>query len=471
MRQQAPIQALLYSATSEGNSFGGNVPGGRALPLSHTGHSLARPPAACPFDARMDALRLAMSHVCERPETGQESNCGEAGRLELPYLRDEFLLDPDITFLNHGSFGACPRPVFEVYQCWQRELERQPVEFLSRRIRGLLAEARQPLADLIHCDPTALVYMPNATTAINAVARSLARALSLGPGDEILSTDHEYGAAVRAWRFVSRLSGARLIEYPLPTPVTTPEAAAATFWAGVTDRTKVIFLSHITSPTALILPVAEICRRARAAGIVTVIDGAHALGQIDLDMQALGGDFYMSNAHKWLLAPKGCAFLYARAGCQHMLDPLVVSWGWESEEPGLSSFLDHFEWAGTFDPAAYLSVPAAIRFQREHDWSDVRTACRTLLTGLRRPIGELTNLSPLCPDGLGWTGQMISLPLPAAWGEPARIKSRLWDDFRIEVPVLAWGGQTLIRISAQAYNGPGDGERLLEALAEYPRWA
>lgn len=386
--------------------------------------------------------------------------------MELPYLRDEFLLDPDITFLNHGSFGACPRPVFEVYQSWQRELERQPVEFLSRRIRDLLAEARQPLSALIHCAPTDLVYMPNATTAINAVARSLARALSLGPGDEILTTDHEYGAAARVWRFITRHSGARLIEYPLPTPLTTPEAAAATLWAGVTDRTKVMFLSHITSPTALVLPVAEICRRARAAGIVTVIDGAHALGQIELDMQALGADFYMSNAHKWLLAPKGCAFLYARPDCQQLLDPLVVSWGWESENPGPSTFTDYFEWTGTFDPAAYLSVPAAIRFQQEHRWSDVRTACRVLLTGLRRRILDLTGLPPLCPEGLGWTEQMLSLPLPAAWGKPARVQSRLWNDFRIEVPVLAWSGQTLIRISIQAYNGPGDGERLVAALAD-----
>lgn len=389
--------------------------------------------------------------------------------VELPYLRDQFLLDPDITFLNHGSFGACPRPVFEVYQHWQRELERQPVEFLSRRIRDLLADARQPLADLVHCNPTALVYLPNATTAVNVVARSLARALSLGPGDEVLTTDHEYGAAVRAWRFVCRHSGARLIQHPLSTPVTTQQAAADTLWAGVSERTKVIFVSHITSPTALILPVAEICRRARAAGIITVIDGAHALGQINLDMQAIGADFYTSNAHKWLLAPKGCAFLYARPDCQRLLDPLVVSWGWESDSPGPSPFLDYFEWGGTSDPAAYLSVPAAIRFQQEHHWPGVRAACCALLADLRQRIVDLTGLSVLCPDDPGWTAQMTSLPLPTAWGEPAQIKARLWDDFRIEVPVLAWNDRTLIRISVQAYNSLEDGERLVAALAGHLR--
>ena len=389
--------------------------------------------------------------------------------VQLPYLRDAFLLDPGITFLNHGSFGACPRPVFEVYQRWQRELERQPVEFLSRRIRDLLAEARQPLAALVGCDPSDLVYVTNATTAVNAVARSLARTLSLGNGDEVLTTDHEYGAAVRAWQFVCRHSGARLVQQPLPVPVAGPEEAAAALWAGVSERTRVIFLSHITSPTALVLPVAEICRRARAAGIVTVIDGAHALGQIGLDMQAVDADFYTANAHKWLLAPKGCAFLYARPDRQLLLDPLVVGWGWESDRPHLSPFQDAFEWPGTFDPSAYLSTPAAIRFQQEHDWPGVRAECRALLDDLGRRIVDLTGLPPLCADERGRTAQMLSLPLPAAWGEPVQLMARLREEFHIEVPVLVWGGQHLIRVSIQAYNGTEDGERLLAALASLKR--
>ncbi len=388
--------------------------------------------------------------------------------VKLPYLRDQFLLDEGITFLNHGSFGACPRPVFEVYQGWQRELERQPVEFLGRRIRDLLAEARLPLADLVGCAADDLVYVPNATTAINAVARSLVRTLPLAPGDEILTTDHEYGAAVRTWRFVCRESGARLIHQPLPAPFVAPVDVVDRLWTGVTERTKVIFLSHITSPTALILPVAEICRRARAAGILTVIDGAHAVGQLalnsGLDIGQIGADFYTSNAHKWLLAPKGSAFLYARPECQSLLDPLVVSWGWESELPGPSHFLDYFEWPGTFDPAAYLSVPAAIRFQADHDWPQVRAAAFALLGHLRQEIVNLTGLPPLAPHSPDFTGQMVSLPLPGEWGPPAQIKSRLWDDFRIEIPVMAWNGQTLIRLSIQAYNSPADGERLLAAL-------
>ncbi len=260
----------------------------------------------------------------------------------------------------------------------------------------LLAEVRRPLADLVHCAPDDLVYMPNATNAVNAVARSLARTLPLAPGDEILTTDHEYGAAVRTWRFVCRHTDARLVHQPLPTPMTTPSAAADALWAGVTDRTKVIFLSHITSPTALILPVAEICRRAREAGILTVIDGAHAVGQIELDMGQIGADFYTSNAHKWLLAPKGAAFLFARPDRQAMLDPLVVSWGWESEMPGPSQFLDYFEWSGTVDPAAYLSVPAAIDFRP----NTIGPRCGPLVLPSLRRCGIASLPSPVCHSWL-----------------------------------------------------------------------
>ena len=178
----------------------------------------------------------------------------------------------------------------------------------------------------------------------------------------------------------------------------------------------------------------------------------------------IGADFYTSNAHKWLMAPKGSAFLYARPDRQPLLDPLVVSWGWESEMPGPSQFLDYFEWPGTFDPAAYLSVPAAIQFQADHDWPQVRTASYALLGRLRQEITDLTGLPPLAPHSSDFTGQMVSLPLPAAWGDPAHIKTRLWDDFRVEAPVMTWNGRTLIRISIQAYNGPRDVERLVTAL-------
>ncbi|MHB8648106.1 MAG: aminotransferase class V-fold PLP-dependent enzyme, partial [Thermomicrobiales bacterium] len=283
---------------------------------------------------------------------------------ELAALAELFLVRRDITFLNHGSYGACPRPVFETYQAWQRELEGQPVEFLGRRVRGLLAEARAAFADFVGTAADNLVFMPNVTWAINAVARSL----PLEPGDEVLATDLEYGAVDRTWRYYCDRRGARYINQPITLPVTTAEAFVDELWAGVTERTRVIAISHITSGTALILPVAEVCRRARAAGILTVVDGAHAPGQIDLDLDDLGADFYGGNCHKWLCAPKGSGFLFARPERQPLLEPLIISWGYQADVPGPSLFLDHFERTGTHDPAAYLSVPAAIAFQREYDW-------------------------------------------------------------------------------------------------------
>ncbi len=211
----------------------------------------------------------------------------------MPDLTELFLLRPDIIFLNHGSFGACPRPVFDEYQRWQRELERQPVEFLGRRFDGLLRAAREPLAQYVNCDPDELVYVPNATTGLNIVARSLA----LQPGDEILSTDHEYGALERTWTFLAEKTGAVYRRQPIPVPVTTADEFIERFWSGVTPRTRVIFLSHLTSPTALIFPVQELCRRAREVGILSIVDGAHTVGQIPLDLTALGADFYSSNCH------------------------------------------------------------------------------------------------------------------------------------------------------------------------------
>lgn len=379
---------------------------------------------------------------------------------ELAALAPYFQLRPDMTFLNHGSFGACPLPVFETFQEWQRELERQPVEFLGRRVKGLLAEARQGLGDYVGAAPTNLVFMPNVTAGMNAVARSL----RLEAGDEVLATDHEYGAVDRTWRYNCSKTGARYINQPIPLPLTTPEAFVEQFWAGVTPKTKVISVSHITSSTALIFPIAEICERARAAGILTVIDGAHAPGQIDLRLDDLGADFYLGNCHKWLCAPKGAGFLYARAECQELLDPLIVSWGWEADSPSSSRFLDHYEWAGTDDPASYLSVPAAIAFQRAHNWPRVQAACHALVAEGRRQIGELTGLPSIAPDSTTWWGQMATIPLRG--NDAGRLKDLLWDTYQIEIPIMLRGDQLYARLSIQAYNRQADIATLVNALRE-----
>ena len=376
--------------------------------------------------------------------------------LPWPGAGDRFLLRHDMAFLNHGSFGACPAPVFETYQNWQRGLEAQPVEFLGRRINDLLAEARAKLGAFVSADPGDLVFVPNATHGTNIVARSL----NLGPGDEVLTTDHEYGAADRTWRFICGQRGAKYVRMPIPLPLPGDDEIVEALWQGVTERTKVIFLSHITSPTAVIFPVAEVCRRARSAGILTMIDGAHAPGQVDLCLEELGADFYTGNCHKWLCAPKGAGFLYARQERQALLQPLVVSWGWESENPGPSRFIDHFSWVGTSDPAAYLSVGAAIDFQREHDWPGVRLECHRLARWAREQISLVTGLPPICPDDR--FAQMFAAELPA--GSLDRLGTRLWDEYRVEVPLVRLNGREFVRVSIQAYNSAADVERLSAAL-------
>ena len=375
-----------------------------------------------------------------------------------PSWKESFLLAPEWAFLNHGSFGATPRPVFAAYQAWQHELERQPVEFLGRRFAWLMAEARGALASYVGARAQDVAFVPNATTALNIVARSL----ELRPGDEILTTDHEYGAMDRMWRSVCSRTGAVYRPVPVPLPVTTAGDLAGRLWSAVTPRTRVLFISHITSPTALTFPVADLCRRARKAGILSVVDGAHALGHIPLDLEALGADFYVANAHKWLCAPKGSAFLHARAECQPMIAPLVVSWGTEGFAPTGSLFLDDLQWTGTHDIAAFLAVPAAIRFWEGRRGEEGRACCRALAFEARAAVGAITGLPQICPDSSGWFAQMFALPLPACDG--AALQAQLRDDYLVEAPVMIWKGSPYLRISIQVYNTPDDITRLCNAL-------
>lgn len=377
-------------------------------------------------------------------------------------IKDEFLLDDSVIYLNHGSFGACPKPVFETYQDWQRQLELQPVEFLGRRAKDLLAQARSVLAEYLHTRPEDLVYTPNPTTAINMVVRSL----DLAPGDEILTSDHEYGAMDRTWRFICQKTGAQYIQRSIPLPIGTHAEFADYFMDGVTPRTRVIFLSHITSPTALIFPVTEICRRARELGITTIIDGAHAPGQLSLDLSEINPDIYTGACHKWLCAPKGSAFLFAHPDIQEGLEPLIFSWGYQSDRPGPSRFIDYHEWQGTRDLAAFLSVPRAIQYQQENNWAEVRQRCHALAIKAHTRINSLTGLEALSPPSSEWFQQMVAVRLPPAV-DPEQISTYLYDQHRIEVLAQTWHDQPLLRVSFQAYNQESDLDALLEALESY----
>lgn len=374
-------------------------------------------------------------------------------------LKPQYLLNPQLVFLNHGSFGATPRPVFRAYQRWQRELERQPVEFLGRRASELMASARRELADFLGTQADNLVFTTNVTVALNIVAHSL----KLGPGDQVLGSDHEYGALDRTWRFLADERGFDYINQPIPVPVTTPKAFVEAFWRGVSSRTRVIFLSHLTSPTALIFPIEQVAERARRAGVLTVIDGAHAPGQIPLRLDDLGVDFYGGNLHKWLCAPKGTGFLYAAPAVQHLLQPLVVSWGYKAEVPGPSRFIDEQEWWGTRDLAGFLSVGEAIRFQEERHWEDVRRECHNLAVEAERGICGLTRQAPFHSGDSTWYSQMVAAPLPPT-SDLEQLKVRLLERHRIEVPLFTWQGRKLIRVSVQGYNNRTDIRRLLAAL-------
>lgn len=369
-------------------------------------------------------------------------------------LKSHFNLDSEVTFLNHGSFGACPKPVFERWQQWQVEMERQPVEFIARRQEALLDDARAVLAEYVGCDADDLTFVTNSTAAINIIARSL----DMQPGDEILTTDLEYGALNYTWEHVCGKAGARYVQQPISLPVTTREAMVDQLWQGVTSKTKAIFLSHITSATALILPVEDICARARAEGILTIIDGAHVPGQIPLDIAALGADIYAGNCHKWLCAPKGSAFLYVSKEHQPWVESGIISWGWHPDH----TFVTRNQVQGTRDVSPFLTVPTAIAWQREHEWDAVRDRCHEQLRDFVAEMHTLLGTEPIYADD-SWYAQLAVITLPA--GDHSGLKERLMDRI-IEIPLTEHLDRTFVRVSVQGYVSDDDLARLRQSLIE-----
>lgn len=368
-------------------------------------------------------------------------------------MRSEFLLDPDVVYLNHGAFGACPRPVFERYQAWQLELERQPVEFIARRLADLLDEARARLAAYVGADADALVFVPNATSGVNLAAR----AIGLRRGDEVLTTDLEYGACDLAWSSVCERAGARYVRARIELPLEREEDVVESLFAHVTEYTRAVFVSHITSETAAVLPLAAIVERARRDGLVTIVDGAHAPGQIDLDLRALGADFYSGNCHKWMCAPKGAGFLCVSPEWQNAVDGLIVSWGHGED----ASYTTRNERQGTRDPSAYLAVPAAIDWMAAHDWPRVQERCRALLVDARERLSQLDGITPVTAPR--FLRQMASLRVPT--DDPETLKRRLYEEHRIEIPVFARKTEPMLRVSIGPYTVAREVDLLVGALA------
>lgn len=372
---------------------------------------------------------------------------------------DLYLLDPSITFLNHGSFGACPKPVFETYQNWQLELERQPVEFMAIKVYDHLEHARHELGSFVGCNKDDLYFVTNPTTAVNTVIQSL----DLGPDDEVLMTDMEYGSLVRTWEHYSTEKGFSVNQCPTLFPLKTHDEYVDHFWNHVTDKTKIIYLSQITSSTGMIMPAEDICRKAKDLGIMTIIDGAHVPAHISLNISEMDPDVYVGACHKWLSAPKGSSFLYVKRSHQDKIKPLIISWGAEAD-PSPSQFIYENQYQGTWDPSAFLTVPDAIQFQKDHDWDSVRSICRQLNRATRDTIYEIIDTEPLCPNSEEWLGQMSSVFIEVQ--DPFAFKVILLDHYKIEIPVFEWNGRTILRFSFNAYNDEQDADTLINAIKE-----
>jgi isopenicillin-N epimerase len=370
-------------------------------------------------------------------------------------------LDPSVIYLNHGSFGACPSAVLAAQTALRLEMEREPVDFLAARLPARLNAAREALAVFLGADPTDLVFVPNATAAVNAVLRSLA----LGPGDELLLTNHTYAACRKTADFVAERTGARVVVATLPFPCHDEEEIIAAVLQRATSRTRLALLDHVTSPTALILPAARLVSGLRALGIDTLVDGAHAPGMIPLGLSDLGAAYYTGNAHKWLCAPKGAAFLHVRRDRQAQLHPTVISHGYSA------GFRAEFDWTGTFDPTAWLCIAESIRFIGSllpAGWPQVMATNRALTLRARALLLRSLGVDAPCPESM--IGSMASIPLPAAAGSPAvpfdRVALHAW--FR-ERGVETWlypHPVPLLRISAQLYNDFSQFEKLAALLEE-----
>jgi isopenicillin-N epimerase len=379
-------------------------------------------------------------------------------------------LDPAVTFLNHGSFGACPRPVLTRQQRLREQLEREPVRFFTRELPALLDSARAALAAFVGADADDLAFVPNATAGVNAVLRSL----QFRPGDELITTDHAYNACRNALEYVAGRASAAVRVARVPFPLESPDEVVAAVLDVVSPGTRLALLDHVTSPTGILFPVERLVRELDALGVDTLVDGAHAPGMLPLHLSALGAAYYTGACHKWMCAPKGAAFLHVRRDRQQLIRPLSISHGATADDRERSRFRLEFDWTGTDDPSAYLAVPEAIGVMGKAlpgGWPELMRRNRALALEGRRTICDALGVAPPCPDAM--IGSLATIPLP---DRPARssvtprdlLQDVLFERFAIEVPIIGWPGppRRLVRLSAQLYNAAGDYERLGRHLPE-----
>lgn len=409
-------------------------------------------------------------------------------------LAGQWALDPAIDFLNHGSFGACPRAVLDAQDRYRARMEAQPVQFLARDLRGLLATARRDLGEFIGADPEDLAFVTNATGAVNAVVRSL----RFEPGEELLTNDNEYNATINVLRHVAERDGASVVVARIPFPVASEDAVVEAMLGAVTDRTRLALVSHVTSPTALVFPIERIVAGLADRGVETLVDGAHAPGMLPLDLDRLGAAWYTGNLHKWVCAPKGAAFLHARRDRQPGIRPNTISHGANAVlgaggsdtdgGAGRTRYRAEFDWQGTLDPTAWLAVSDALRVvggMLPGGWPEVMTRNHELTLRARTALAAALGLDAREPAPDSMLGSMVALALPSegplgATGggssplDTDPLQQRLIDESRVEVPIVTWPvpaaeshspNRRLIRVSSALHNGPDDVDRLIAALA------
>jgi isopenicillin-N epimerase len=397
-------------------------------------------------------------------------------------LARHWRLDPGVTFLNHGSYGACPVEVLDAQRAWRDRLEAQPVKFLSRELDGRLAEVRRAVGDFVGADPDDIGLIANATGGVNAVLRSL----RFEPGDEILTTDHEYNAILNVARHVAARDGARVVVARLPFPAVSEDDVVARILDATTARTRLAVISHVTSPTALVLPIGRIVAELDGRGVDTLVDGAHAPGMVPLDLAGLGAAYYAANLHKWVCAPKGSAFLHVRRDRQAAIRPATISHGANAPEARGPRFRSEFDWQGTLDPTAWLAVPTALEVVGgliDGGWPAVMARDHALAIVAGRALAGVLE-ADMSPEAM--IGSMVALALPAEGplgGPPAAdqssplesdpLQTAIYDGFKVEVPIGPWPvpaaespdpPRRVIRVSAALHNDRDDIDRLIEAL-------
>ena len=382
-------------------------------------------------------------------------------------LKNQFLLDNKVTFLNHGSFGACPKKIFNEYQSWQKKLENQPVKFLDqfRDFGPNMTNVREALSKKISCNVNNLVPVVNATTGLNAIIKSL----HFKKGDEVIISNHEYGALEKTWQFIKTKYKIKITIAKVSLPITSEEKFIKDFVKKFTSKTKILFLSHITSPTALLFPIKKLVKIAKQHKIITIIDGAHAPGHIDLNLRNLNADFYSGNCHKWMMSPKGAAFMWSSNKYKNHLDPLIVSHGWNKKNNsinqkgalGNSRFIDMFEYNGTKDPAAWLSVPASIKYINDKKNTKLFMTQSKVLYNFALKLSKTFKM-PLLGHRKFLPPLMISVPIPKV--KEIEFQRKLYKNYKIEIPIIPWENKSFARISYQLYNSIKDLEKLEYAL-------